>query len=500
MAVSLPGCCGRPLFILVLFSCVSIVQAQPVAKYNFSRYDAPVRQMMAANRSQNIAYNTLAELCSSIGHRLTGTANGTKAEEFMYKKARKLGYHPKYQPFMVPTWQRQYVELEVVPSNSDHYVKYEAVSLAHSPLDAQINTKMVDAGNGLAADFSRLGTEAVKGKVVLANIGLDGAANGTPNLHRSEKTALAIQYGASGVIFINSAPGRILLTGTASVDGGLIPIPALCIGNDAGQALRKWMGEESLQAVIRMENTFEEHRARNVTATLKADNPTKETIVIGAHLDSWDLATGAVDNGIGSAVVYEMARLLKLSGAKLSRNVEFVWFMAEEQGLIGSQHYVNLKRKRRELTGVKYMLNFDMSGGCQGWNASGFPKALEFYAAYNKWYGLLDTATRFTTENSPELHSDHQPFMLQGIPTAKPQARMPAKVYQCYHADCDHFKLVEPEYINETARAAAALALILATEKDLPAQPLTDEQTRQFLIKANLKEPLKIAKQWRWAD
>ena len=492
--------CRCALWVLVLVFSAAALSAQPIGKYNFARYDAPVKQMMAANRSENIAFNMLSELCGSVGHRLTGTSNGARAEEFMHKKVNALGLHARYQPFMVPTWQRQYVELEVVPANSDHFVRYEAVSLAHSPLDAQVNAKMIDAGNGLAADFARLSRESVAGKVVLTNIGLDGAASGAVNLHRSEKTALAIEYGAAGVVFVNSAPGKILLTGTASVDGGLIAIPALCIGNDAGQALRKWLSEEPLQTAIHMENSFEERKARNVTTLIKANKPTRETIVIGAHLDSWDLATGAVDNGIGAAVVFETARLLKLAGAPLNRNIEFAWFMAEEQGLFGSQHYINLKRKRRQVSDIKYMLNFDMSGGCQGWNASGFVKSVEFYNAYNKWYTQLDTSARFTTSNEAELHSDHQSFMLQGIPTVQPQAHMPARVYQCYHADCDNMKLVEPEYINETARAAAALALILATEKDLPAQMHSDDQIRLFLIKAGLKEPLKLGKHWRWAE
>ena len=77
----------------------------------------------------------------------------------------------------------------------------------------------------------------IRGKAVMMNLGLLNAPEGATNLHRSEKTALAIERGAAGVVFVNNVDGHVLLTGTASIDGRLIPIPAVCISSEDGDAL-----------------------------------------------------------------------------------------------------------------------------------------------------------------------------------------------------------------------------------------------------------------------
>jgi hypothetical protein len=431
---------------------------------------------------------------------MSGTPNGVKAEDFTLLKAKSYGLRPlKYQPFPIQVWQRQFLELNVVPVNSDHYVSFEAVALAHSPRESDVRARLIDGGNGLREDFERI-KDSVRGRVVLVNLGLEGAKPKTKNLHRSEKMALVLEYGALGAIFVNSAPGKVLLTGTASVDGNLIAAPAVCVGQEAGKALRKWCTEEKLLAELRMENTFEQREARNVIGTIKGKSKSNEVIVLGAHLDCWDLATGAVDNGLGSMIILEAARLLKAAGLEPERTIQFVWFMGEEQGLTGSRHYVDLARNKRKLGQIKYMLNFDMAGNAVGWNTFGLGKSNDFFTHVSDLVAAKDSAYKNIGEGKADLHSDHQPFMLAGIPVADPIAEMPASIYACYHSDCDNIKLVEPFYLDRTARVAALLAYALATEAELPAQPLTPEQTRQMLMKAGLKEKLQLGKDWPFKD
>jgi hypothetical protein len=127
----------------------------------------------------------------------------------------------------------------------------------------------VDVGNGLPADFDRVKDE-LRGKVALVNIGILPPDKDVKNLHRSEKTALAIRHGATGVVFVNGVANNVLLTGTASVTGGLIPIPAVCIGLEDGRQVREWMRDEKrLEAHIDMRNKSGLIKARNVVATLR---------------------------------------------------------------------------------------------------------------------------------------------------------------------------------------------------------------------------------------
>ena len=202
------------------------------------------------------AYSSLEDACKTIGHRLTGSEKGKKAEEYAFRLLKEYGFKDtKFQGFQVEAWARDTVTLSIAPPKSDDFREVPVVSLAMTPVDANIQGTIIDLGNGLDADYTG---KDVAGKVVLANIGLLEAAAGTKNLHRSEKTALAIQHGAMGVIFVNTVKGQVLLTGTASVTGNLISIPAVCISLEHGTEIRKWMKvQPGLLSLIVMHNVSE---------------------------------------------------------------------------------------------------------------------------------------------------------------------------------------------------------------------------------------------------
>jgi carboxypeptidase Q len=125
------------------------------------------------------AYTSLGDACAKIGHRLTGSPQGKKAEEYVYKMFKDYGFRDvKYQGFQVEAWARDTVTLSVAPPKSDDFREIQVVSLAMTPVEANIQGAIVDVGNGLDADFESK-KEWVKGKVVLANIGLLDAAPGT---------------------------------------------------------------------------------------------------------------------------------------------------------------------------------------------------------------------------------------------------------------------------------------------------------------------------------
>ena len=130
-------------------------------------------------------------------------------------------------------------------------------------------------------------------------------------------------------------------------------------------------------ANIDMHNISKPIKARNVVATLKGR--TDEKVVLGGHLDSWDLATGAIDNGIGSFAVMDVARTFKKLKIKPERTIQFVLFMGEEQGLLGSKHFVEELKKSGNLEKVSYMMNLDMTNDPQGANAFGREEMTDFF-------------------------------------------------------------------------------------------------------------------------
>jgi len=355
-------------------------------------------------------------------------------------------------------------------------------------------------GNGLEEDYlSNPGK--VTGKIALVYLGvLPGSKPGTRSLHRSEKTALATKYGAKGIIIINTADGGILLTGTASVTGKLIPIPAVCIGKEDGMAFKAEVAKTTHFAHIKMTNFSGMIKARNVIATIKGKTLPNEKIVVGGHLDSWDLATGAIDNGIGSFSVLDMARTFKVLKLQPQRTIEFVMFMGEEEGLLGSKAYVEQAVKNKTIDQLRYMLNYDMTNDPKGYSTTA-EESKELFQSIGAIAKSIDTSFTNTFRSGAGLHSDHQPFMLHGVPTGGAAGgRLPNNAGPCYHADCDDFKLVDPQGIKNTVRFNAMLLYGIADTDIIKAKHFTDAETREFLLKNNLKEPLKIAGEWRWED
>lgn len=448
------------------------------------------------------AYETLGEASEKIGHRLTGSPNGKQAEQYALDLLKSYGYkNAKFQEFNVEAWSRDTVSLSLVPENSDNFVDYEVVALAHSPVSSHITGKIVDVGDGLESDFEAVKNE-VKGKVALFNINIQEAKNkGQKNLHRSEKTALAIKYGATGVIIANAVQGGVLLTGTASVTGELIPIPAVCVSVESGKSIRKWIKDEkNILAVIDMMNFSRPIRARNVIASLPGTSKShkNEKIIIGGHLDSWDLATGAIDNGVGSFSILDIARVFKALNLKTKRPIDFVMFMGEEQGLLGSKHMVKELEKSKEINKIGLMMNLDMVNNARGFNAGGNDKLKLKMEEIGTLISQIDTAYANAVGNGVGLHSDHQPFMLSGVPICSPSGTFPLKAYGCYHANCDRFELINKDQINNNVRFTAMMLYALANEDKLPVKRLSSQETKDFMIKHNLKNELIIGNEWKW--
>lgn len=449
------------------------------------------------------AYETLADASARIGHRLTGSPNGAKAEEYAYNLLRSYGFKDvRYESFEVESWMRDTCTLAIVPNKSDNYRDVPVVSLAHSPVDAHVRGEIIDVGNGLEGDFAAL-KDQVRGKIALVNIGLSNPTKGARNLHRSEKTALAIQYGAKGVIMVNLVPGNVLLTGTASVTGKLIAVPSVCISYESGIALRKWLAEEKtdqLMAQIDMTNASRKIKARNVIATLPGSTYPNEKIVIGGHLDSWDLATGAIDNGIGSFSVMDIARTFKALKLKPRRTIEFVLFMGEEQGLLGSRAMTEDYKKAGQLDQVRYVLNLDMTNNPTGFNAFGREEIIPFLKVVGEAIKQTDASFTNTLSNQAGLHSDHQPFMIEGVPVIGMNGSLAREVLDCYHANCDRINLVNKEQLTNTVRYSAMLLYALADADEIPTRRFDDTRTRDYLIAQGLRTPLQIANEWRWKE
>ncbi len=480
----------KSILVITLIFTSLLVRAQDHFLSDFEKINTEVQQ-------NSKAYSTLKDEIEKIGHRLTGSANGARAEQYAFDLLKQYGCEVRFEPFEVESWSRKTLLVET-GSAKNSLEKVKAVTLAHSPVKADVTAEIVDAGNGLEADY-KTDPAKFKGKIALVYLGvLPGSAPGTKSLHRSEKTAIAIRYGAVGVIIINTVKGGVLLTGTASVTGKLIDIPAVCIGLEDGLALKEKLKALPAFAHIEMTNFSGLIKARNIIASFKGTEFPKEKIVVGGHLDSWDLADGAIDNGIGSFAVIDMARTFSKLHLKTKRTVEFVLFMGEEQGLLGSKAYVEKAKKNGTLDQIRFMLNYDMTNDPKGFSTS----RVEMKDLFNTWGAdvvKIDTGFKNSFNASGGLHSDHQPFMLEGIPVGGGHGgKLPNNSGPFYHSDGDSFHLVDEQGLKNTVRYSAMLAYALANTPRIPVKKQSEQELKQFLESQNLKEPLSIAGEWRW--
>lgn len=472
-----------PILALTMFSSVSL-KAQTNAEALF-KINAEVMQ-------HSEAYQQLEKATVNVGPRTTGTKNGRLAEEYAATLLKDYGYDVTFQEFEFKGWNRQSLAVKIDGE------EVKAVALAHSPALADVSGEIVFLGNGLKEDYNKL-RNSLNGKIVLVALGLmEDTPKGTKNLHRSEKTALAAEYGAKGIILYNQAKGDILLTGTASVTGEIIDIPAVNITYEEGHRILDKLQNKPMSAQIKMKNEVGPMKARNIIARRVGTELPNEKIVLGGHLDSWDLATGAIDNGVGSFSIIDVARTLKKLNLPHKRTIEFVLFMGEEVGLLGSKHYVKTALKDGSIHQIKAMSNMDMTTN---------PKV--YYASTDETLAFLDQLALDIQVYIPDfkeksiqevgLHSDHQPFMLEGIPIiGLGESQFKKGALNCYHADCDTFDFVEEIGLKNNVITQTYLLHVLSNEKDFPAKRWTEDEIKAQLIKGNLETPLRISGDWRW--
>ena len=455
------------------------------------------RAFDAAASVSEQGYEWLAYSSSHIGHRLTGSVQGAKAEALADSLFRLGGLDTVHAfPFEADAWARGSAKLTV--GDGRGFLHIPCVALANTPLECAVEAPIVDGGNGLPEDLLRIGDNA-KGAALLVNIGLVAASEGEKNLHRSEKAALAMKAGAASILFVNQVTGGVLLTGTASIDGALIPIPAACLATEDGGALRERLSKgELLTARLEMRNTSSRVTARNIIAELRGSEIPEEVILVGGHLDSWDLATGATDNGLGSFSILDLARLMQSMPFPPERTIRFVLFMGEEQGLLGSRALVEHYAKSGSLEHVKCMINLDMSGNPQGFGVGGPAGWRSMISDACERIARIDSAA-FEGRTTEEiwLHSDHQPFLLEGVPVIYPLSDLGKHIYGCYHSSCDDIHLVEPGAMTNNVRFVGALLYELAGATKLP-DHFTPEELKARLITAGLEGPLRIGGDWPW--
>jgi carboxypeptidase Q len=321
-------------------------------------------------------------------------------------------------------------------------------------------------------------------------------------VHRTEKVTLATRAGAVAFIQLNTQPGPLIPIGVATMGDYATRIPAGAADHESGVALRAALASTDADVVVRLavENWMERATAANVLADLPGR--TSDVILVGAHLDSWDLATGAVDNGSGTLAVLDAARALaehaRRTGETPLRTIRFAFWMGEELGLYGSRHHVQQRLASGELERYVAVLNMDVIGEPLGFAAMGRPEAATVIAPVVASLRAAGLPLRAGVNTAGGLYSDHQPFLLQGVAVLAIDTRLPPQAAGVGHTTADTRDRIDERGISRSAAAAAALLWTLANHPEPGLPRWAEAGIGRRLEALGLRDPLERAGEWRW--
>ncbi|HEX8059921.1 MAG TPA: M20/M25/M40 family metallo-hydrolase [Cyclobacteriaceae bacterium] len=347
----------RLLAIILVVSGFVSATAQTTAPTASTPDENTIKVLFDTALGKGESYQMLEHLTGHIGPRLSGSPGAAAAVEWARHVMQEYEFDSVWlQPVMVPHWVRgQKEEGRLVNSK-----KMGTVPVNICALGGSVGT----GPGGVAAsivevkDFEELKKLNVKGKIVFFNRPMDPtkintftAYGGAVN-QRGAGASEAARYGAVAVVVrsMGSNVEDYPHTGGMQYAPNVPQVPAVAISTKHADLLSKLLKDDaSLQFYIETHcETLSDAPSFNVVGEIKGGEYASEIIVVGGHLDSWDLAQGAHDDGAGCVQAIEVLRLMKAIGYKPKRTIRAVMFMNEENGLRGGRGYADLAEKNKE--------------------------------------------------------------------------------------------------------------------------------------------------------
>jgi carboxypeptidase Q len=407
----------------------------------------------------------LRYLTDSIGGRLTGTAGADRAAGWSVEAFRRAGVDEVHtEKFTVPIgWTEGQTKVEVTSPNP---FPVRLVSTGWSPPTPPggIAAEVVDAGSGDAAGFEKIASVGA-GAIILVHAPL--STDSYLSSGQSEQNAIvarAITAGSAAIFWMSSRPDLMLYRQTLSRNGELEPLPqAVVARQDALRMTRILASGQRLRVQFDMPNhvtgSFE---SENVIAEIRGREKPEEFVVLNANLDSWDLGTGALDDGCHAAMVIDAARVIRTSGTIPRRSIRFVLFTGNEQGMLGSRAY--LRAHREELDRMTAAVEFPPgTTRVTGFSSLGRNDMLAAVREVLEPLRSLDVK-EFSADT--ETSEGALSFLLEGVPTLQAAPQSPS-YSRDVHSASDTFEKVDiPELRREVAiSAVTAYALADSNER-----------------------------------
>jgi hypothetical protein len=435
----------------------------------------------------------LRRLTDEIGGRVPGTPAMQRAVAWGVDGFKAAGADSVHtEDFTIQaSWAEGATKMTVVAPES---FGVRLVSLSWAPaLAPQKHVPVISIGHGTAEEFAKAG--AISGAILLLS---------TNEMHTWEDLFAeylnapgiidrAVKGKALAIAFQSTRPHDLLYRHTDSLAGEIDRLPMVQVAReDAGRMMRLLESGQKLYADLAIPNHIGGPiTASNVVAELRGIEKPDEFVVLGAHLDSWELGTGALDNGCNAALVIDALRAIKASGLRPRRSIRFILFSGEEEGLLGSHAYV--RAHRGELDKAAGMVVFDSGSGANtGFSLGGRKDLVDTVTALVAPLQQFG-ATTLTTDMS--WGTDHFDFMLEGVPTFMAN-QQEANYLINYHAMSDTFDKVDMGQLKKHVAEAAYMSFSLANGAERIGPRFTRAQIEQAMRETHADDLMKAFGMW----
>ena len=458
----------RALWLLGLCVVPNVLHAQ----LDLEPHRASSARLIEAALRDSAAYQRLARLVDGFGHRMTGAESLERAIDWIVAEMKRDGFeNVRKEPVMVPRWVRGEESAELV---SPRPMKLQMLGLGRSiGTPAQGITAPVLVVKSFA-DLRARAAEA-RGKIVLFNVPFDttitpGTAYGRAVAYRGAGPDSAHAVGAVAALVRSVTPASLRSPHT----GGTSPsatvtrasrVPAAALSVEDAELLQR-MQDRGERVVVKLRmgaRTYADVRSHNVVAEIRGSEKPDEVIVMGGHIDSWDVGQGAMDDAGGCVAAWEALRLIKQLGIRPKRTIRVVLWTAEEIGLVGATAYRDAHRAEVD----KHVLAMESDNGVfrpLALNIGAGPGGL----AIGQQIASLLGAVGVDSAKAGGPQADISPLYALGVPVATIDVD-PWRYFWYHHSDADTIDKLNPVDLARNTAIFAVVANVVANmEGTLP--------------------------------
>jgi len=433
---------------------------------------ATMDKLRDAAMKDTYALDELSYLTYNIGPRISGSPQAEAAVHRVAGEMRALGAEVTLEPAKVPHWVRGVETAEVVswagqtPGTTQKVVLTALGGSVATPAEGvTAEVVVVDDWKQLAA----LPPGAAKGKILLFNhhfdkelaaVGSGLNAYGDAVAYRAGGPSAGAAVGGIAVL-VRSAGGadyRLPHTGMTEYLPGVPKVPAAAVSSEDADLLKVLTSEGPVKLHLTLTpQTLPDADSYNVIADWKGTEHPEQVVIVSGHLDSWDLGTGAIDDGAGVVVSMQAIHLLQKLGIHPRRTVRFVAWMTEEQGSQGAAAYVaeHGSDAANHIGAIECDLGADHPSGIY---YAGKPALGDWLRPVGQ---VLDAIGAAQLEAAPGTGEDIEGLTEKGVPSFAPiqDSRF---YFNYHHTAADTFDKVDPKLLNENAAVMTVLAYALA--------------------------------------